>query len=91
MLLTELHPKWVFRMGSQIVGIVFDCPCCKGSIRIRALFDNPIGPGPICQPEALHWHREGTEFTNLTLTPSIDCASDGHWHGCITNGVVTNT
>jgi hypothetical protein len=34
------------------------------------------------------WTFSGSDFSMLTVTPSIDASASGHWHGFITNGVV---
>jgi hypothetical protein len=40
-------------------------------------------------PDDKFWRRSGTTFEDLTLSPSIDASSVGHWHGHITNGEAT--
>lgn len=93
MRLLDLSPRWyVLIEGGPIVGMTFDCPHC-GTERLGVLFhhqgreaidDSTIhaegGVGNI-------WTILGWEdFDDLTLTPSIDASSSGHWHGFITNG-----
>lgn len=34
------------------------------------------------------WNIIGDDFTNLSVTPSIDASPAGHWHGFITNGLI---
>ncbi len=86
----------------DIVGITFDCPCCapdgkvsslgtKYRPRLGVLFVNEIDRDGL--PNDVHWTRGGRKWTRtgetfetLSLTPSIDASSFGHWHGCITNG-----
>lgn len=34
------------------------------------------------------WQRSGETFETLTLSPSVDASSFGHWHGWIQNGEV---
>jgi hypothetical protein len=102
--LTELDPRW-FTMGSSpdLVGITFECPHCvereratgdKRVQRIGVLFREEIDRDGL--PNEVHWtrpgnkwHREGDTFETLTLSPSVDASSDGHWHGFIRNGEVT--
>lgn len=40
-------------------------------------------------PERHYWQRSGETFEVLTLSPSVDCSSVGHWHGFIQAGEVT--
>ena len=86
----------------DLIGITFDCPCCapdgkvislgtKYRPRIGVLFVEEIDRDGL--PNDVHWtrkgvkwHRTGDTFDTLTLTPSINCESFGHWHGFITNG-----
>jgi hypothetical protein len=42
----------------------------------------PFRPGTI-------WQIMGDFSTDMTITPSVDASNAGHWHGHITNGVVT--
>jgi Family of unknown function (DUF6527) len=35
--------------------------------------------------EAQAWVITG-DFSNMTVTPSLDASASGHWHGSITNG-----
>jgi hypothetical protein len=35
------------------------------------------------------WKILSNDFNTLSVTPSIDASSSGHWHGYITNGEVT--
>src|SRR5918911_4918664 len=40
-------------------------------------------------PPGCLWQRTGETFDTLSLTPSVDASKSGHWHGIITNGVVS--
>lgn len=40
-----------------------------------------------CRPD-FAWKKKGT-WETLTVTPSIDASSSGHWHGHIQNGYIT--
>ena len=104
MKLTELEPRWYGTMASsEIVGMSFLCPhCLKIRLSIRFSLDAPyilIPDGAIhLQPEKV-WQIKGDAatfeglkhggFDNVTVLPSIDASSTGHWHGSITNGKVT--
>lgn len=64
--------------------------------RLYAMFDKPIDPANLTAkwgfdvaswfPDQLRWHREGDTFDTLSLTPSINTSTSGHWHGTISNG-----
>jgi len=83
--------------GRHGMAVSFECPHCvererntgdKRVIRIAVWFANPIdGLTPTDDAKFL-WQRLGDSFENLTLSPSIDASSDGHWHGFIVNGEV---
>lgn len=97
--LSELRPHWIGLSASQdAIGVTFECPHCR-STRIGVFFDEPVRRGeqahirdfgdiPFVSPGTKQWHREGETFETLTLSPSIDTSSVGHWHGFITNGEV---
>lgn len=89
MRLVDLEPTWSFdRAGRQGMGVSFLCPCCRKTT-IFAPFKNPIDGGAPGWPDRkCHWQRTGETFETLTLAPSVDCSSFGHWHGFITNGEV---
>ena len=102
MKLSELNPRWAadydILVGPVVVhdedrkgmGITFDCPHCR-TIRLGVFFSNPIDGKPHTDDVDLShlWHRSGTSFENLTLSPSIDASLSGHWHGFIINGDIT--
>lgn len=93
MKLTDLDPGW-FTTDSQRtgMGLTFRCPCkvdCEQYLGVW--FQNPIDGGQPAAPEILpapRWHRVGETFETLTLTPSIDVSSSGHWHGFIKDGQI---
>jgi hypothetical protein len=101
MRLTELEPRWVASnwdsaLGGIKFGITFLCPHCRTQ-RLAVCFDPPIGRDERLQlnawadprANAKHvWKREGDTFDTLTLAPSVDASSSGHWHGFITNGAI---
>ena len=79
------------------MAVSFECPHCvareaatgdKRVIRLAVWFANPID-GLAPTDDASHlWNRTGETFETLTLTPSVDASSDGHWHGFIRNGAI---
>ena len=101
--LASLSPRWIVGQRGAAVGVLFDCPTCgdlEGHVKIAILFENPADGGA---PEprgtrvpgdndGRRWHREGTTFADLTLSPSVDCSQCGrsctvaHWHGVINHG-----
>lgn len=96
MRLTELNPRFV-QYNGQRLGITFDCPHCRKQ-RLGVAFQHQglehIESQAILSvsPNTKIWTETNPEpdtFENLTLTPSIDCSSSGHWHGFITNGEVS--
>lgn len=90
MRLIELNPRWwrtCDTRGGQ--GVSFDCPCCAGKERLAVAFANPTdGRPPVITPGMKMWQRVGDTFDTMTLAPSIDASTHGHWHGFITNGQV---
>jgi hypothetical protein len=87
MRLTDLEPRWI---GPK-AGLTFDCPglCCAGATgkkRLFVLFEDPALPLGVVSDR--RWYRTGTTFEDLTLTPSLDWSSIGHWHGFIRDGEV---
>jgi hypothetical protein len=114
MRLTDLDPRFVFLDGMKIGkrdsihdsnGIRFLCPKCfqaNGGPRGTHLV---ICPSTQATPESweapARWGMVGTDFDDLTLTPSVHlqthCAGctcvEGQlcgWHGFVTNGEVTS-
>lgn len=93
MRLTDLDPNWATSVdGRTGMGVVFQCPCKPDcGTHLGVWFANPIDGGEAasaeCSPKP-RWKRMGETFETLTLTPSIDASSSGHWHGFITNGEV---
>ena len=95
MRLSEFNPKWIMQRHKRVVGIRFDCPCCRGT-QLCILFLNPPDGGP-SQPKdenfpgnnwGNRWARSGLTFEDLTLSPSVDASGTGHWHGHVENGEV---
>lgn len=62
------------------------------------LFNSVLGEGKdpeLCdhcvqgaRPDFAWVHAGGTEFADLSVTPSIDGSAGGMWHGYITNGEI---
>ena len=94
MRLLELNPRWL-SYQNQVLGLSFDCPHCI-SQRLAVAFHHSgreqIDDFHILAnaPSTNHiWTVATTvkdDFETLTLSPSIDCSSSGHWHGFIENG-----
>jgi hypothetical protein len=90
MRLIDLDPRWYTRQfnnqgyePTEIIGFTFDCPHCKDE-RLSVL----VKSDGIDKARFI-WNVSGDSFSNLTITPSIDASNTGHWHGCITNGVLS--
>lgn len=98
MKLTELEPQWVHPEM-----FAFRCPHCRltiltcksramGNKEQRELLDAHFGEDRShdvvgCKDE-MGWTMSGTDFSTITVTPSIDAGASGHWHGHITNGEI---
>jgi hypothetical protein len=65
-------------------------PCSlKISKLVPVLWPPPAtGPGHDICPPGIHWQRTGETLETLTLSPSIDASTAGHWHGFVTRGEV---
>jgi Family of unknown function (DUF6527) len=97
MKLTELEPRWFTVADLGRVGLTFDCPHCR-IMRLGVVFHHK--GRELVEDEAIlakhgasdkdHiWTMVSSEdFNVLTLTPSINAADSGHWHGFITNGEI---
>ena len=89
---TELNPRWyVLNDGGPRVGFTFDCPHCRTSRLAVAVHDAGHKIISEQEPEVYHpgyvWQiTEGTDFHDITITPSVDASKSGHWHGCIIKG-----
>lgn len=104
MKLTDLNPRFVGTGGVGVtdkhgnpvpyraaVGLAFDCPCGRHDTRydwVYVPFENPPDGGPPNATAADKWHRDGTDFATMTLTPSILRKTGCDWHGFVTNGEV---
>lgn len=83
--------------GRHGMAVSFECPHCvqrertTGDKRVQRLavwFANPIDGLPPTDDATHLWQRTGDTFDTLTLSPSIDASSDGHWHGHIEDGAI---
>jgi hypothetical protein len=83
----------------QAHGIKFLCPKCwrknggpKGTHSIRVFFHGrPVPPhlGLNSQGQPVRWIVSGTDYHNLSLSPSILLNHGCRWHGFVTNGDVS--
>ncbi len=98
MKLTDLEPRWlVLEAGGPRVGLTFLCPHCQTQ-RLAICFHHSgheaIEDGYILAHHGANdtqhiWNLAGQDdFATLTLSPSIDSSSSGHWHGFITGGEI---
>ena len=74
---------------AEAQGITFECPVCQSGHWILVWF---AGKGVPPEAEPTHrWAAGGTGYSDLTLSPSIDCTVGDPkcWHGFIQNGEVT--
>lgn len=82
-------------------GITFLCPVCfkknngpRGTHGLTVTFHDRNVPDVLgshnSQGLPSRWHVSGTDYNDLTLTPSIDISQGipGEWHGHVTNGEV---
>lgn len=85
MKLLDLKPRWYTDSNRERHGFTFLCPHCL-SERLGCEFK--ASPMPYIKAAPQLWAVTGEGFSDLTVTPSIDASSSGHWHGFITNGEV---
>ena len=99
MKLVDLDPRWfVLQEGGPRVGLSFLCPHCQLE-RIAVPFHHEgreaMEDGYILARHGANdrghiWTLSGADaFESLSLSPSIDASSSGHWHGFVTNGEAT--
>ncbi|MEZ0263010.1 MAG: hypothetical protein ACAH80_18540 [Alphaproteobacteria bacterium] len=98
MRLTDLDPRWIH---PDI--LAFRCPCCRTAfilckrVKMRVSsqqaicvehfgYANGLTIVPAVWDEV--WTITGTDFNDLTVTPSVDASRSGHWHGHVTQGEV---
>ena len=96
MKLIELEPRWIHPNL-----FVFKCPhclkvllSCKNIVMPEQeqhdLFEKALGEDwnmiVVGCKDKMAWTISNTDFTTMTVTPSLDASKSGHWHGNITNG-----
>jgi hypothetical protein len=98
--LVDLDPRWYSAQGNHARhGITFDCPCCLGTDRASRLaiathvdgtnFDTePDRPQTFRAGETVWTITSGSDFSDLSISPSVDASKHGHWHGFITQGEI---
>lgn len=101
MRLVDLDPRWCTEADSTAadgsvtshaarrgMGMSFECPHCRET-RLAVFFSNPVDGGPPSPtPSGKLWSRVGDTFEDMTLIPSVDASSSGHWHGFIVGGTI---
>lgn len=94
MRLLDLNPRW-YTVRASRVGMTFECPHCAGSgsrLAVALHLDgtnmdpDPDNPQQFEAGEYVWTVSGGTGFADMSLTPSVDASSSGHWHGYITDG-----
>lgn len=94
MTLTELNPRWyVLHEGGPRVGFTFDCPHCRAlrlSVGVHDEAHRIIREQePDAHPPGFVWQiTGGTDFHDISITPSVDASKWGCWHGFITAGLI---
>ena len=98
MRLLDLAPRYFVRGNNSVpVGISFDCPCradCPSRLAIAIHLDgtnfdpDPDNPQQFETGETIWAITGGDIFENISLSPSINASSSGHWHGFVTNGAI---
>jgi len=95
--LVDLEPQFVrlvdgFKIQDvatiqEAQGVRFNCPLSNGPT-IIAWFRNRGVPDDAC-PRGGRWEVSGTDYSDLTLSPSIDLSCGGkytgQWHGFVQN------
>lgn len=89
----EYHPYADSLADAQ--GIRFLCPACfkanggpVGTHGVICWFDGRYVP-PHVQPGPGRWAASGTDYSDLTLQPSVRLVGGCNWHGHVTRGQVT--
>lgn len=97
MRLLDLEPRW-YASAQGRLGFSFNCPHCPDSGQRLAIAVHLDGTALDDDPNTLQVFREGehvwtvaggTSFADVSLTPSVDAGSSGHWHGHITGGNIS--
>ncbi len=74
--------------GKAIGVVPYDQCCPRGGREHVPTKGNFTGKPSSPDAMARGWDITGDSFENLTLSPSVHAV--GHWHGFITNGMVTS-
>ena len=95
MRLADLEPRW---LSPDL--FIFKCPHCLEMLlsckkmplsfkEQRELFNSKLGEDwnerVVPTESKSAWAILG-DFSNMTISPSIDASHSGHWHGFVTNG-----
>lgn len=98
MRLVDLEPRWI----NENV-FTFLCPCCrKITLTCKnvpmsrdeqwALLEKALGEYfntfTVLTIDSFAWSFSTTDFSLLTVSPSIDAGPSGHWHGHIELGEI---
>jgi hypothetical protein len=98
MKIDELQPRFI---TPEL--LVFLCPHCKGILLAvktitmkhkdqREIFEKEFGEDwnhkVVWDEPDKNWTISGT-LPTISITPSIDASKSGHWHGFVTNGIIT--
>lgn len=96
--LTELYPKWIHPNV-----FVFVCPHCRTmlllckNIRMQIkeqqdlilrTLEMEFSDGVVPMAENAAWKWDVPKFETMSVTPSINAAPAGHWHGHIKKGII---
>jgi hypothetical protein len=84
----------VLEAGGPKVGLTFNCPhCCDTRLGVvfhhagRSSEEDPYILARHGAADSNHiWTMSGTDFNDISLSPSVDASASGHWHGFIVNG-----
>jgi hypothetical protein len=85
----ESHQRFSALTVAQ--GVMFYCPKCydKPNEHRLIVWFNHRDVSPFAQP-ANRWEFSGNDFSDLTLSPSVDVTEGCRWHGFVINGQMTN-
>ena len=95
MRLIDFDPSWIKVDGLEGVGVKFLCPCCRKAW-IHILFLNTLSAVPSLPDSVLvpgnnsgnRWSRSGMDFSELSLSPDVDCEKSGHGKWRILHGEI---
>ncbi len=98
--LRDHFAAWIVDGSARRVGVKLLCPHCQvveGAPTIAVLFANPPDGGPAApagsnlpgENGGRRWQLSGSALDDMSLSPSVDCGSCGHWHGFVSHGQAT--